>query len=181
MVIGFHCERRLFPTGVTKGQRCQFLALPDLAEITEQQDSKIYRRSYPGTTAVDDVIRGFVDLALHLDRLLLVLGHFDPEDPEVRPSEIQSDKVTLFCWGAETTEKKVTIKPWATSITANSAASLQLYYNPFFVTIPQKTLEILRIRGVMAQAHIHIHIHLHSYTHTVSCVPTTMPRHIIVP
>lgn len=46
---------------------------------------------------MDDVIRCFIDLALHLDWLLLVLGHFDPKDPEVRPSEIQSDKVTLFC------------------------------------------------------------------------------------
>lgn len=46
---------------------------------------------------MDDVIRGFVDLALHLDWLLLVLGHFYPEDPEVRPSEIQSDEVAFFC------------------------------------------------------------------------------------
>lgn len=47
---------------------------------------------------MDDVIGGFVDLALHLHRLLLVLRHFDPQDPEVGPSEIQSDEVALFCW-----------------------------------------------------------------------------------
>lgn len=59
---------------------------------------------------MDDVIRGFVDLALHLDRLLLVLGHFDSEDTEVRPSEIQSDEVTFFCEGERKQKNKQTNK-----------------------------------------------------------------------
>lgn len=46
---------------------------------------------------MDDVIGGFVDLALHLNRLLLVLSHLDPENPKVGPSQIQRDEVALFC------------------------------------------------------------------------------------
>lgn len=46
---------------------------------------------------MDDVIRGLVDLALHLNRLLLILRHFDAEDPKVRSSEIQCNEVPLFC------------------------------------------------------------------------------------
>lgn len=57
---------------------------------------------------MDNVIRGFVHLALHLDRLLLVLGHFDPKDPEVGASEIQSDEITFFCYGERKTNKHTT-------------------------------------------------------------------------
>lgn len=46
---------------------------------------------------MDDVIGGFVDLALHLNRLLFVLGDLDPENPEVGPSQIQRDEVALLC------------------------------------------------------------------------------------
>lgn len=54
---------------------------------------------------MDDVIRGLIDLALHLDRLLLVLRHFDAQDPKVGPSEIQSDEVPLFCQNKKTDKR----------------------------------------------------------------------------
>lgn len=53
---------------------------------------------YLGPGAVDDVLRRVVDLTLHLDGLLLLVAHFDPEDPEVAASQIQSDEVSLFWW-----------------------------------------------------------------------------------
>lgn len=53
--------------------------------------------AYLRPTPVDDVIRGLVDLTLHLDRLLLVLGHFNAQDPEVGASKVQSDEVAFFC------------------------------------------------------------------------------------
>lgn len=102
---GFTASAGCSPPGSPKVSGAGF-ALSDLSRISGQRDSKIYRRSYPGAAAVDDVIGSFVDLALHLDRLLLVLGHFDPEDPEVRTSEIQSDEVALFCWVGETTNTR---------------------------------------------------------------------------
>lgn len=46
--------------------------------------------------AVNDVLRRVVDLTLHLDGLLLLVAHFDTEDPEVAASQIQSNKVPLF-------------------------------------------------------------------------------------
>lgn len=45
---------------------------------------------------MNDVLRRVVDLTLHLDRLLLLVAHFDSEDPEVAASQIQSDEVPLF-------------------------------------------------------------------------------------
>lgn len=51
---------------------------------------------------MDDVIRGVIDLALHLNRLLLVLRHFDTQDPEVRPPKVQSYEVPLFCQNEKT-------------------------------------------------------------------------------
>lgn len=41
--------------------------------------SSVYLRP----AAVDDVIRRVISLALHLNRLLLVLGHLDPQNPKV--------------------------------------------------------------------------------------------------
>lgn len=46
---------------------------------------------------MDNVIRGVIHLALHLNRLLLVLCHFDTQDPKVGPSKVQSNEVPLFC------------------------------------------------------------------------------------
>lgn len=46
---------------------------------------------------MDDVIGSVIDLALHLDRLLLVLGHFDTQDSKIWPTKIQSYEVPLFC------------------------------------------------------------------------------------
>lgn len=49
---------------------------------------------YP--SAVNDVLWRVIDLTLHLDGLLLLMAHFDTEDPEVAASQIQSDKVSFF-------------------------------------------------------------------------------------
>ncbi len=57
---------------------------------------------YLWPAAVDDVIGGVIDLALHLNRLLLVLCHFDTQDPEVWPPKIQSYEVPLFCQNENT-------------------------------------------------------------------------------
>lgn len=54
---------------------------------------------------MDDVIGGLVDLALHLNRLLLVLRHFDTQDTKVGPPEVQSYKVPLFCQNKNTDER----------------------------------------------------------------------------
>lgn len=78
---------------------------------------------------MDDVIGGFIDLALHLNRLLLILSHLDPENPKVGPSQIQRDEVALLCGR----ERKV------------FTCSLQLHlFFPFYesrrVTFKQKVL-----------------------------------------
>ena len=52
---------------------------------------------YPWPAAMDDVIRRLIDLALHLNWLLLVVCHFDPENPKIWTSKVQSDEVPLFC------------------------------------------------------------------------------------
>lgn len=80
---------------------------------------------------MDDVIGGFVDLALHLNRLLLVLSHLDPENPEVGPPQIQRDEVPLLC-GRERKVFEVT-------------CSLQVYLSFLFyrsrrATLTQKTV-----------------------------------------
>lgn len=51
------------------------------------------------------VIRGLIDLALHLNRLLLVLRHFDTQDPKVRPPEVQRYEVPLFCQKKNTAKR----------------------------------------------------------------------------
>lgn len=53
--------------------------------------------AYLCPAAMDNVIRGVIHLALHLNRLLLVLCHFDTQDPKVGPSKVQSNEVPLFC------------------------------------------------------------------------------------
>lgn len=53
--------------------------------------------NYLCPTPVDDVVRGLIDLALHLNRLLLVLRHFNTQDPEIGSSKVQGDEVPLFC------------------------------------------------------------------------------------
>lgn len=75
---------------------------------------------------MDDVIGGFIDLALHLNRLLLVLSHLDPENPEVGPSQIQRDEVPLLCGR----ERKV----------FGFTCSLQVYLWFLFYTSKQKML-----------------------------------------
>ena len=38
-----------------------------------------------------------IDLTLHLNSLLLLMAHFDTEDPEVTPSQIQCNEVSFLC------------------------------------------------------------------------------------
>lgn len=52
---------------------------------------------YLGPVPVDDVVWGVVDLALHLDRLLLIPRHLHPQDTEVGAAQIQSYEVSLLC------------------------------------------------------------------------------------
>ena len=44
-----------------------------------------------------DVFRRVVDLALHLHRLLLFIGHLHPQDAEIGPPQIQSNEVSPLC------------------------------------------------------------------------------------
>lgn len=37
---------------------------------------------------MNDVLRCVIDLTLHLNRLFLLMAHFDTEDPEVTASQI---------------------------------------------------------------------------------------------
>ena len=46
---------------------------------------------------MDDVLRSVIDLALHLNRLLLLMGHLYSQDAESRASQIQSNEVPLLC------------------------------------------------------------------------------------
>lgn len=54
------------------------------------------QQTYFCPRAMNDVLRRVVDLTLHLDGLLLLVAHFDTEDPEVAASQIQSNEVSLF-------------------------------------------------------------------------------------
>ena len=46
---------------------------------------------------MDDVLWSVIDLALHLNRLLLLMGHLHSQDAEGRASQIQSNEVPLLC------------------------------------------------------------------------------------
>lgn len=53
-------------------------------------------RTHLASTAVYNVLWGFVDLRLHEDILVLVVIHLHPQDTKGRPAEIQGDEIPLF-------------------------------------------------------------------------------------
>lgn len=48
------------------------------------------------STAVYDILWGFVDLRLHADVLALLMVHLHPQDSKGRPAKIQGNEVPLF-------------------------------------------------------------------------------------
>ena len=55
---------------------------------------------------MNDVLWCVVDFTLHLNCLLLLVAHFDAEDPEVAASQVQRDEVTFLCGDGKTTERE---------------------------------------------------------------------------
>lgn len=80
-------------------------AMPQLSEVwplwvlqgmLARQNGMRKTRTHLASTAMYDVLWGFVDLRLHVDILVLVVIHLHPQDTKGRPAEIQGDEIPLF-------------------------------------------------------------------------------------
>lgn len=51
------------------------------------------------STAMHDVLRGVVNLRLHMNSLVLLVIHLHPQNSKERSAKIQGDEISLFCYG----------------------------------------------------------------------------------
>lgn len=51
------------------------------------------------STAVHDVLRGVVNLGLHMNGLFLLMIHLHQQNSKGRPAKIQGNEISLFCLG----------------------------------------------------------------------------------
>lgn len=49
------------------------------------------------STAMHDVLRGVVNLRLHMNSLVLLVIHLHPQNSKERSAKIQGDEISLFC------------------------------------------------------------------------------------
>lgn len=53
------------------------------------------------STAVHDVLRGVIHLRFHVNILVFLLIHLDPQNSKGRPTKIQGNEISLFCLGRQ--------------------------------------------------------------------------------
>lgn len=53
------------------------------------------------SAAVHDVLRGVINLGLHVNILVLLMIHLHPQNSKGRPAKIQGDEISLFCLGRQ--------------------------------------------------------------------------------
>lgn len=53
------------------------------------------------STAVHDILRGVVNLGLHVNILVLLMIHLHPQNSKRRPAKIQGNEISLFCLGRQ--------------------------------------------------------------------------------
>ena len=49
------------------------------------------------STAMHDVLRGVINLRLHMNSLVLLMIHLHPQNSKGRPTKIQGDEISFFC------------------------------------------------------------------------------------
>ena len=61
------------------------------------------------STAVHDVLRGVINLGLHVNILVLLMIHLHPQNSKGRPAKIQGNEISLFCLGRQQVSHQVHI------------------------------------------------------------------------
>jgi len=74
-----------------------FLGVPWSLMLRPQGLVRREVETHLASTAMHDVLRGVVNLRLHMNSLVLLVIHLHPQNSKGRSAKIQGDEISLFC------------------------------------------------------------------------------------